>query len=466
MEAKEYKAAEAHFRRCLATEKVIKTIPGHEIIELKLELASVCQASGNASAQQAIFLELLQLELPKLQEFHLQHSLAMAYLGNGELDLARTHAETAMRGRRKILGRRHECYYETLTLLVDICIADNNVDDAEVYNHLLPRNCHQEATLSLAALSRDNVAQEASESRKESLSTNVDQPADLVSIKLLAENGYDIDNKEIYFEALKWTFGHSDRRDVARLLLERGTDIKGKDILGNEMLHYAAFWGFKDIASDLIVRGANVHAKTNLGNTPLHKARGVATTSMLLDAGANIESINLSGATPLISSASHGNDDKLQLLIFRGANVHAKTIRGNTSLHVARSVATTGILLTAGANIKSINNSGATPLMITASYGEDDKLQLLISRGARVDATDGQGSTALMYASGADRLQTVLLLIDNGANIQAKDSGGYAVKSYVKKSGSNSKEILRLLDSRRPKGKRSFFQIRSWKPKT
>jgi hypothetical protein len=43
-----------------------------------------------------------------------------------------------MKGRKKLLGRRHESYFETLSLLVTICRAQIDNDTADIYQDLLP----------------------------------------------------------------------------------------------------------------------------------------------------------------------------------------------------------------------------------------------------------------------------------------------------------------------------------------
>lgn len=77
------------------------------------------------------------------------HTLASAFLNDGKFDLARKEAENASRGRKRLLGRRHESYFETLSLLVTICTVQNDHETAEVYRHLLP-STYQKSSVSEA----------------------------------------------------------------------------------------------------------------------------------------------------------------------------------------------------------------------------------------------------------------------------------------------------------------------------
>lgn len=142
---KEFKAAETQFEACLADVAVINSLPQHEVVDLKLDLATACRGAGSTTRQQSILNGLLKLDLPKIQELHLKHTLAVAYLDDFQLDSARSYASEAMKGRKKLLGRRHESYFETLSLLVTICRAQDDNDSADAYQGLLPTDYHNHA---------------------------------------------------------------------------------------------------------------------------------------------------------------------------------------------------------------------------------------------------------------------------------------------------------------------------------
>ena len=91
-----------------------------------------------------------------------------------------------------------------------------------------------------------------------------------------------------------------------------------------------------------------------------------------LDHGANIETKNEVGATPLIFASAKGHQEIVALLLDRRANVNAQT------------------------------RAGITPLMAAASGGYVDIVKLLLAKGANVSAKDEQGRTALNLAEAAD----------------------------------------------------------------
>jgi ankyrin repeat protein len=110
----------------------------------------------------------------------------------------------------------------------------------------------------------------------------------------------------------------------------------------------------------LLAHGALVDLPTSRGITPLLAAAGVASSGLdtrgryraepqaleaarlLLDAGANVNARDGSGATALHGAAGSGWNDVVSLLAARGADLHAKDGRGRTALELTRGEAGTG----------------------------------------------------------------------------------------------------------------------------
>ena len=90
-------------------------------------------------------------------------------------------------------------------------------------------------------------------------------------------------------------------------------------------------------------------------------------------------------ASSLIEAASMGDTEKVQALLAKGADVHAK------------------------------DNTGATVLLQTAWDGRTDAVRLLLAKGADVNAKDNKGGTALMAAKREDHKEIVRILKEAGA---------------------------------------------------
>ncbi|MEJ7692520.1 ankyrin repeat domain-containing protein [Daejeonella sp.] len=100
-------------------------------------------------------------------------------------------------------------------------------------------------------------------------------------------------------------------------------------------LGLASYFGNEDVARLLLLKGAepNIPSKNGYHVYPIHSA--VASNydmiaKMLLEAGANVNVVQMSGATPLHSAAHNGNIDLLIVLLEAGAEVKALTDDGKT----------------------------------------------------------------------------------------------------------------------------------------
>ncbi|KAJ2883084.1 ATP-dependent RNA helicase [Coemansia asiatica] len=134
----------------------------------------------------------------------------------------------------------------------------------------------------------------------------------------------------------------------------------------------------------------SLECKDTFGNTALH--HGVAAGSnrcvaVLLDAGAQPQSQNAEGATPVHFAAYHGNKDAIQRLLAE---------------------------LPMGTGLR--DNTGKTPLMLAAFRGRTHIVSILLTAGAPVNAQDKAGWTALMYAAFTGRIAICRELLEFSAS--------------------------------------------------
>ena len=100
-------------------------------------------------------------------------------------------------------------------------------------------------------------------------------------------------------------------------------------------LSLASYFGKEEITHLLLLNGAdpNIPSKNGYNVYPIHSAVAANYTmiaKMLLEAGADINVVQMSGATPLHSAAHNGNIELLIVLLEAGANVNAKMEDGKT----------------------------------------------------------------------------------------------------------------------------------------
>ena len=103
------------------------------------------------------------------------------------------------------------------------------------------------------------------------------------------------------------------------------------------------------------------------------------------------------------------------------------------------------LLLDNGADIDSIDVSHQTALMVASGMGHFDIVELLLKRGANVNATENDGYTALIHASSGEdgHPEIVKLLLEKGADVNAPENEGYTALIYASQNGHT--EIVKML---------------------
>jgi ankyrin repeat protein len=89
------------------------------------------------------------------------------------------------------------------------------------------------------------------------------------------------------------------------------------------------------------------------------------------------------------------------------------------------------LLLDAGADVNSQNQAGETPLHQAAEDYDGEVAQLLIDYGADVDASDHYGLTPLHAAAVHGAYEVVEVLVRNGAKLNCRDKRGYTPLHYA-----------------------------------
>ena len=134
----------------------------------------------------------------------------------------------------------------------------------------------------------------------------------------------------------------------------------------------------------------------NLYDSAIHKQRpqiskhiGTRRVKWNPDISININEVNKSGKTPLVTAITCGDEEMLHRVLQNGADLE---IRGN---------------------------DGMSPLMHAVSRGQEKIVDVLLSRGAQVDAPTAEW-TPLHKATDMNDLGMMRLLISNNADVEAK----------------------------------------------
>ncbi len=165
-------------------------------------------------------------------------------------------------------------------------------------------------------------------------SVDIHQAAKDGNIKVVKQHldaGTDVDAKDTN----GWTPLHlaalNGQKETTEILIAEGADVNTGDKI--TPLHYAAQYGEMEIVELLISKGADVNAKGDAGDTPLDWAIQLKRTEisdLLRKHGGK------SGAEYSIQYAiTTGNIEAVKQHIAAGADVNAKTKRGDTPLDTA-----------------------------------------------------------------------------------------------------------------------------------
>jgi hypothetical protein len=99
-------------------------------------------------------------------------------------------------------------------------------------------------------------------------------------------------------------------------------------------------------------------------------------------------------------------------------------------------------LLENGADVDSRDEAGMTPLHSVAFLGHIKTARLLIKYGADVNAINDKGETPLHLAADGGQLEIVKLLLDSGAEINIETKEGKTPLDYVNKNISYWEQML------------------------
>jgi len=238
------------------------------------------------------------------------------------------------------------------------------------------------------------------------------------------------------------------RQDKAaiRALLKQKAEVNAPLPDGATALHWAAYWDDVETVELLLQAGANVSSVNDLGVTPLGLAcengGSAALVGRLLKAGADPNAMLSTGETPLMAAARAGNAPAVKQLVIHGANVNAReSTRGQTALMWAaaqRHAEVVQILTEVGADVHArsdtwlqlinsagnhrkegdyeIEQGGFTPLLFAARLGDIDTAKILLAAGARIDDPAASGATPLIIAAHSGHRSFAEWLLDMGAD--------------------------------------------------
>ncbi len=265
----------------------------------------------------------------------------------------------------------------------------------------------------------------------------------------------------------------NDLPKMVDMLLAHGADPNTQDDAAWSALTWSGYFSDVSMAKALVSHGADVHHGEKSGDPAVVMAAGsVPILRLLLDRGANIESIRHGGAkyvgttpllwatrwnelecvrflitrgaqintgedgysSPLGLASLYGDPNLVKLLLEHGAAVNGQAKNTKSALMMALEDNRFGnarLLLAHGARVNVSDEEGQTPLMDAVITGDEGIVRELLRRGARINAHDQEGKSPLHYAVEDNNVQMALLLLKHGAKLNARDKQGKTPLDYA-----------------------------------
>ncbi|KAL4782320.1 ankyrin repeat-containing domain protein [Aspergillus varians] len=269
-------------------------------------------------------------------------------------------------------------------------------------------------------------------------------------VRLLLDQGADIEHGASDGNSPLHNAADNGHDTVVTLLLDRGANVNPKadpDNTSSTALHAAALAGHLTTVKLLLNRGASLESRRTGGAHPLHDASlngNLEVVKLFLDKGVSPDIANIEGETPLhmvmmnlfYKLVNHENklvnlerfDATFEFLLKSGANTESRDKSGQTPLHHAvRNCYSilTKLLLAYGANVEARNNNNDTPLYLAAEANSEKTFRMVLDHGASVDVLNDMRETPLHPAARGGNKALVVLLLDRNAKINIGNRSGY-----------------------------------------
>jgi uncharacterized protein len=249
---------------------------------------------------------------------------------------------------------------------------------------------------------------------------------------------------------------HRELAETVRLLVDAGADInapsKYSETLCSTALMCAVARKCCTIVSAVLLHSGADPCVTISGSlTTLHRAAasayGLTASCKLLLEHSNtlLEARDSCGKTALQYAAEAGRLDNVRLLLQYGADVNTLNNRSASPLIAAclqQHVSIAACLLKAGAMVNTAAADGNCALIAAVESGSVALVQLLLDNGADISATNNDGQNALFRAAHAGHVLLLEFLVQRGLSVNSTDTVGRTALMMAVIGGQKAAECL------------------------
>ncbi|KTG41094.1 hypothetical protein cypCar_00002539 [Cyprinus carpio] len=295
-------------------------------------------------------------------------------------------------------------------------------------------------------------------------------------LHLAAQNGHESTVKALVHEEKKslknqTTVLHmaatEDDATLAQVLLRNGAIVDTRDGRRKTALYHAVRHGNEKTATVLLKAGAQVdsvivdaafelnrksllslflkYVQKSMSQNEITSALFKAVrrnldgvVAALLDHGADVNSCNELGYTPMLLAAELGNAEAFKVLVSKKARLDERLPNQISGLHLAiqsGSVQIVKILLDKGIDPNITGPKDQTPLHLSALHNQPALMALLLRVGAQINSVTQDGFTPLHLASQSGHTEAVAQLLEGKADIRVKDKQGRTALHWAAAQG-------------------------------
>ena len=273
---------------------------------------------------------------------------------------------------------------------------------------------------------------------------------DIKLVRYLIKNGVNVNHIDSKNNIpIKVAVIDNDDVEILELILKNGFDSMAHQVIKIDLLLLSMNWNnlkkTEEFLNVFLKYGFRLEEKNERGQSLLFcmvyrlmfSRRNFNILKLLLDFGADIESVDYEGTTMLDEAISKSAYDVANFLIGNGANIERCDKKGNSYLMKLLSyeeepenksyIRLLNKLLKTRKLIEKKNANGDTPLIIATKENNIFCVQNLISIGANINHRNRKGRNALFEAVQNRNNSLISILLDSGINYKTLDKKGNTI---------------------------------------